>query len=620
VAGTHDKRSGRIAQSSIESVLARTDLVDLASAYTQLHRRGAEHSGRCPFHDERTPSFWVNPTKGVYHCFGCGASGDAITFVQAKQGLDFVEAIEMLADRYRIELTYEDGGPGSSSRRTSKRRLYELSDAAAAFYEAHLWSSSEAAPVREYLEQRHISAETARAFRVGYSPERGLLASKARDKGFSNDELSEARLMTSNGRDFFRGRLMVPIVDRASRVIGFGARKLREEQYGGKYVNSADGPLFHKKRTIFLSPSIQKAAQDAGYVVVVEGYMDVIAMWQAGIRNVCAVMGTALTEEQVLELKRFAPRAYFAFDPDAAGQVATLRALQQARSRDLDVRVVLLPEGEDPADVLHGPDGAERMREMLDAGVSLLHYRTSVLLGSGDLGEADERDRIYREAITLFRSVPDGPQRREQIKRLENVLRFDTAEAEEFHRLVGSDTPMNLVPTGSREPRWREQKAVRERIATTGSRSTAVMRERRLLAAMLKLADISGGKLPDIALPEPEALALGVHRRAFVELTTDGSAALAPARVREDEELFTLIAELATLAERDRLGTDDAELIVSAVTELARAVELQHLDRRAGELRGRVTAGEDDPELLNEWSRISQRRRLLDPRAGNPAP
>ncbi|MBC7462284.1 MAG: DNA primase, partial [Thermoleophilia bacterium] len=354
---------GRITQASIDAVLQRSDLVDLASGYTQLVQRGAEHLGRCPFHDERTPSFWVNGTKGVYHCFGCGASGDVVTFLQQKQGLDFVESIELLADRYRIQLEHEEGGSGKP--RPSKRRMYEVSDAAANFYEALLLGGASAEHVREYLAQRHITTDTMRAFRLGFSPDGGtLLVAKAMEKGFTQQELRDARLSTESGKDFFRGRLMVPIIDRAQRVIGFGARKLREEQFGGKYMNSADGPLFHKKQTVFLAPGIADAAKQAGQVVVVEGYMDVIAMWQAGFRNTCAVMGTALTEEQVVELKRIAPRALFAFDPDAAGQIATLRALDQARAHDLDVRVVLLPDGEDPADVLHGEQGRERMEEL----------------------------------------------------------------------------------------------------------------------------------------------------------------------------------------------------------------------------------------------------------------
>lgn len=610
--------SGRITQRSIERVLERADLVELASGYTELHKRGAEHAGRCPFHDERTPSFWVNGTKGVYHCFGCGTSGDVISFVQAKQNLDFVETVEFLADRFRVDLEYEDGG-GQARKRASKRRLYELTDAAAAFYEGMLLKSAEAEHVREYLRERQVGVDAVRAFRIGYSPDGGdVLAEKALAKGFTREELTESRLIGAKGHDFFRGRLMVPIIDRANRVQGFGARKLREEQFGGKYVNSSDGPLFHKKQTVFLAPGIASATKSTGQVVVVEGYMDVIAMWQAGFRDTCAVMGTALTEEQVVELKRLAPRALFAFDPDAAGQVATLRALDQAQSHDLDVRVVLLPEGEDPADVLAAGGGRERMRELLDGGVPLLHYRTSALLGSGDMRDATERDRIYREAIELFKSVPDGPARREQIQRLGNALQLDTDGMQALYDVTGAEKPMRLTRPDSWEPRFREEAALRERAATVGARSTATMREKRLLAAALRLADL--GRAGDLAaqLPAAEVFALDVHARAREALVAGGAAALVPAQVREDADLLALVAELSAIVEKDMLASDEDGVLEATVAELARAVELQHVERRAGELRAQL-GGDDDTEVLVELQAINARRRELQPdRGSNP--
>jgi DNA primase len=401
---------------------------------------------------------------------------------------------------------------------------------------------------------------------------------------------------------------MIPIVDRAGRVIAFGARKLREDQFGGKYVNSKDGPLFHKKQVVYLAPGIAEAAKAAGYVVVVEGYMDVIAMWQGGFRNVCAVMGTALTEEQVVELKRIAPRALFAFDPDAAGQVATMKALDQARAHDLDVRVVLLPEGEDPADVLaHG--GRTRMEELLDAGVSLLHYRTSALLGSGDLSDATERDRIYREALALFKATPDGPVRREQIARLGNALQLDGDALRALYEVTGADGALRMTRQDSWEPKRVGERAVARRVATTGGQSTAISREKRLLSVALHHAEHVDAALLAEQLPPEESFALSVHRRARQLLATEGAAALAPARVREDEELFTLVAELATLAERDRIRAEDPETIASTFAELSAAVELQFLDRRAGELKATMSTDDD----MLEWKRIETRRRELHP-------
>ncbi|MBC7460517.1 MAG: toprim domain-containing protein, partial [Thermoleophilia bacterium] len=423
---------------------------------------------------------------------------------------------------------------------------------------------------------------------------------------------------TEGGKDFFRGRPMVPIIDRPQRVIGFGARKLHEEQFGGKYMNSADGPLFHKKQTVFLAPGIADAAKQAGQVVVVEGYMDVIAMWQAGFRNTCAVMGTALTEEQVVELKRIAPRALFAFDPDAAGQIATLRALDQARAHDLDVRVVLLPDGEDPADVLHGEQGRARMEELLNNGVSLLHFRTSSLLGSGDLGDTGERDRIYNEAVELYRTVPDGPEKREQVLRFGNALQLDSGGMESMYAATGAATPMRLSRRDGREPHWREQRAVQDRVST-GPQSTALNREKRLLALALRRAEMGPIDLAAV-LPPESSFAVDLHRRARNMMVEQGIDALAPARVRDDAPLFQLVSELAApqfasgfVDQSTNKGAEPA--IDDSLVELARLVEVQGLDRQLGELRARATdPAADDDALLIEQTQLRRRIRELNPR------
>jgi hypothetical protein len=254
------------------------------------------------------------------------------------------------------------------------------------------------------------------------------------------------------------------------------------------------------------------------------------------------------------------------------------------------------------------------MSELVDAGVALLQFRTSVLLGSGDMSDATERERIYKEAIELFASAPDGPIRREQVKRVENVLRFDTAEAEEFHRLVGAASPMRLTRQDSWEPKRRGEREVARRVATTGAHSTVLTRERRLLAVALRLAD--GGRSVSNGLPEEEAFTLAVHSRARTALVTGGAEALAPARVREDEELFALVAQLATLVERDRVGNEDLDTLQETFEELSRAVQLQFLDRAAGEWSAKLGTGDDfDPEAAAKLAEIKRRQRELNPRA-----
>jgi DNA primase len=610
--GSGQPRRGRIAHHSVEQVLDRADLGDLVAGYTQLRPQGGELQGRCPFHDERSPSFWVNPAKRVYHCFGCGASGDTITFVQEKLGLDFVESIEYLADRYRVQLEFEDGGAGSQPR-VSKRRLYELMEAATGFFERHLWSSGGASYARSYLAERHISEATARAFRMGYSPTgESVLASGARQRGFTDSELQDARLIVASGRDFFRGRLMVPIIDRADRVIGFGARKLREEQFGGKYVNSADGPLFHKKQVIFRSPGLRAAAIEAGQLVVVEGYMDVIALWQAGFRNCCAVMGTALTEQQVTELKRLAPQVLFAFDPDAAGQAATLRALEQAERSELEVRVVLLPDG-DPADVVSGAEGRDQMSELLDGSVSLLHYRVSSLLGSEDLSTDVGRERVWKQSLQLFGSVPDSPERKQQVDRLAFGLGLDSASVQMLQRATGADRQLAELRSGTRGHRDADRRDGGRAIVNSGSArpsvSAEVMLERRFLAAALYVREHGNMNLAEATSVEEDFFTLDLHRRAWADLVTSDKP-LDISRIRSDTELVGLTAELTALGQRERLDAtgDNADAVIR---ELESRLERRWLDRAIAALKEQITNADDVLELLAAKASLEQRRQAV---------
>jgi DNA primase catalytic core len=608
--------SGRITQQSIDAVLERADIVELVSAHTQLRRSGGDnYMGCCPFHDERTPSFSVSGSKGLYHCFGCSAGGNVLTYLQQKQGLDFVEALEYLADRYSVELEREDGG-SNTGKRQSRRRLHELLDAATSFFEQALWSAASAEHAREYLTGRNVTQDTARAFRLGFSPDGDVLTRKAMERGFTKQELDATGLLSSTGREAFHGRLMFPIIDRAGRTHGFGARQLREDDpIKGKYINSRRSTFFDKSRLVYAAPGLVNAARKVGSVIVVEGYLDVIALWQAGFRNASAVMGTAVTEDQVLELKRHAPRAVFALDADPAGQSATVRALEKAAAQELEVRVALMPEGEDPDEVLASAGGSERMAEILESGVPLLHFRISALLGSGDLADATERDRIYREAIELLRPAADGPAKREQVKRVENVLRFDTAEATEFQELVGASKPMRLTRKDQWEPKSRGEREIARRVATTGPHSTAITREKRLLAVALKLAERDAGAVPQQLLPPADSFTLAVHRRARTAMVEGGAAALAPACVREDEEMLGLVAQLSTLAERDRLAVEDIDVLRATVSELSAAVQLQDIERRLGEMRARMDDGVPGDDDAVELKRLRALKRDLDPRS-----
>src|SRR4029450_2892197 len=368
----------RITEESKRAIVDAADMVAVVSARTQLRKAGPRPPGRCPFHEERTPSFSVNPVDKLYYCFGCGAGGDLIKSVRETEQLDFAEALEWLAERFRVPLEYEETSPRVEESRRRRDRLHTLLDQAATFYERHLWEGAAGETVRAYLEGRGLQEPICRGFRLGPSPGGGVVE-KARGKGFPADELRRAGLANTRGNDYFPPRLMFPLTDARGRIVGFQARKLREDDpLRGKDVNSPEGELFHKSAILYGLHLARTAIAKQERAVVVEGNTDVMALRQTGFEPVVASMGTALTEQQLKELQRLTRRLYLCFDSDAAGGAATVgggelagagearawRGMELARPWQFDIRVVTLPPGEDPAD---SPD---RFEERLGTAVS----------------------------------------------------------------------------------------------------------------------------------------------------------------------------------------------------------------------------------------------------------
>jgi DNA primase len=402
----------RIKDSSVRDVVAASDMVEVVSARTPLRRAsGSRFTGRCPFHEEKTPSFSVNPVDKLYYCFGCGKGGDVISFVRETESLDFVGAVEWLAERFRVPIEVEELSPKVEAERRRRERLYAVLDQTATYFERLLWDGEAGASVREYLAGRGLGEEVAKEFRLGLSPGRGL-AEKAKERGFTLDELKSAGLVTTRGTDYFPQRLMFPLADSRGRVVGFQARKLREDDpLRGKYVNSPEGDLFHKSAVLYGLHLARAAIGKADYAAVVEGNTDVIALRQAGFEPVVASMGTALTERQLRELGRMTKKLFLCFDADAAGQEATLRGMELAVGQGFDVKVVPLPEGQDPADA---PDAfAERLR----TPESYPYYRTRLIVE-----RASDRQQAWIRAQELLAGVADSPERQEAVRLLADRL------------------------------------------------------------------------------------------------------------------------------------------------------------------------------------------------------
>ncbi len=535
----------RIKDSSVREVVAAADIVDVVSQRTSLRKRGARFTGRCPFHEERTPSFSVNAADKLYYCFGCHRGGDVVRFVQETENLDFVGAIEWLADRFRIQLDYEEVSPAAEQARRRRDRLHQALEQAATFFERHLWESDTGAPVREYLAGRGLGEEIAREFRLGLSPGRGLVA-KARERGFSLDELRTVGLANARGNDYFSFRLMFPLADPRGRVIGFQARKLRDDDpLRGKYVNSPEGDLFKKSAVLYGLHLARQAIARQDRAAVVEGNTDVIALRQAGFEPVVASMGTALTEPHVRELGRLTKRLYLCFDADAAGQDATLRGMELAVRQGFDVRVVTLPPGLDPADA---PDGFE---ERLAGAESYLHYRVRI-----EIERAADRQEAFVRAREVLAAAEDSPERHEALRLLADRLDLPR------------ETLSGLAPAGRQRASGAPSSDQPPRLLAAGERL-----ERDGLAACLA----HEGLRRQLAALSPDHFDDELHRR-FRSVLVDGEP--------EGPELVALRAELDARAEREAIDERTGTELLLRLRErklrrdlhgadLARATELQ---------------------------------------------
>lgn len=413
-----------IKDSSVQAVAQAANLVDVAGQYTTLRKRGSTYVGLCPFHSEKTPSFSVNAEKNVFYCFGCGQGGDVFTFVQRIENLSFVEAVEALAQRFGVVVEYEEGVSVGERGKDWEKRLLLLLEKAATFFQRYLWASSEGERARQYVQERGLGREILEEFRIGLAPSgwRSLL-DRALRQGFTERDLEAAGLaVVRDGRayDRFRGRLMFPLVDHRGRVVGFGGRTLADEQ--PKYLNSPEGPLYRKGNLLYGLYQARKAIAQNDEVLVVEGYTDVLAVAQAGVRNVVASMGTALTEQQLALLSRFTRNVVFMFDADRAGADAALRSGRLARRLELRAAVVTLPQGADPADI--ATRRPSELAPLVSEKMSLLRYEITRALDRFDVTTAEGRVLAFGQIRRLLQQASSPKEREEEVRAVADRLRL----------------------------------------------------------------------------------------------------------------------------------------------------------------------------------------------------
>lgn len=534
----------RIKDSAVEAVKVAADIVEVISARTQLRRAGVRWQGRCPFHEERTPSFSVNAQDKLYYCFGCGAKGDIVTFVRETEQLDFAGAIEWLAERFGVPLEYEEASPARDAERRRRERLYALLDQAASFYERYLWDSEAGEAARRYLDGRGLGEAVCREFRLGLAPGGRTLAAKAAAKGFTPAELAAAGLVTRRGSDYFNGRLMFPLADARGRVVGFSARKLREDDpLRGKYVNSPEGELFHKSAVLYGLHLARTAIAKGDRAIVVEGNTDAIALRQAGLEPVVASLGTALTERQLRELARLTYRVYLCFDADLAGQDATLRGMEAAVRLGLNVNVVPLPHGKDPADVGAG------FEQLLPGAETFLKYRVRL-----EKERAPSRQEAADRVQAFLARFPDSPERQDAARFAVGLLDLPRGAEARLAPVVQRD--MDVAPS---------------RLIQAGDRL-----ERDALAGCV----VHPALLPLLAELAPEHFDSELHRRLQAHLARGG---------RDDEDLVGLLAELDARAAREGIEEDTGKELLLRLRERRLRRELETADvPRAKELQAQL--------------------------------
>jgi len=422
--------AGLIPQDFIDDLIARADIVEVVGRRTQLKKAGREFKACCPFHDEKTPSFTVSPSKGFYHCFGCGAHGTAVGFLMEFDHLSFVEAIESLANSMGVEV------PRSESDQPARRydELFSLMDTVSRHWQTCLKESPTAV---EYLKNRGIDGSTAKRFGIGFAPDGW---SNLLDKFGKSDEATERLLATGliirkdDGKhyDRFRDRVMFPIRDTRGRTIGFGGRTMGDGE--PKYLNSPETMLFHKGRELYGLYEARQALRHIDRLVVVEGYMDAVALARNGIDFAVATLGTATTSEHLNRLFRLTENAYFAFDGDRAGRKAAWRALENALPQVREgrqIRFVFLPEGHDP-DSFVNENGADSFVKLMDDGMPLSEFLIGELSSQVDMESIDGRAKLAEMARPLVNSIPTGVYRELLIESLANAVGLTAPKLEKM--------------------------------------------------------------------------------------------------------------------------------------------------------------------------------------------
>lgn len=564
--------AGRYPAQWLEELRARADIVKVIGSYVTLKKNGHRYVGLCPFHNETAPSFSVDGQKQVYHCFGCKAGGSVIQFIMDIERLNYQEAVAFLADQMHMPLPEMQHDPAYEQRRTLKERIYLANKAAARLFHQQLWKP-EGAHILQYLQNRGLSDAVIRRFGIGAALPSGMLGRDLMKEGFTEEELVQAGLMLRReGRafDMFRNRAIFPIIDAYGNVLGFGGRAMGDAM--PKYLNTSDTPAFNKRYSVFAANLLRKA-RGLTRVILVEGYMDVVALSQFGVEGVAATLGTALTPEQAKLLSRFAPEVHIAYDGDRAGQKAILRGLEVLEGANVPVRVLDIPGGLDPDEYIR-QEGLEAFQNLKP--ISATYYRMLRQKEQHDMSTEEGRTEYAKACAAFLRNVKEPVELDNYVKRLSLETGFSR---EVLLQQIGVSAPVQPKVTAPR----------REGFAHKAKQAAQVDWNARTLLAVL-----ATGRLPrDIVSPEEfedpvlrslcEALANGESAAALMETQTDDAGRAAVGDILsintdlDDDGLMKMARDCVNKMRRQRLEKelDAIQNNLANLNEAERASETQ---------------------------------------------
>ncbi|PTM59464.1 DNA primase [Desmospora activa] len=573
---------GRIPDEVIDRIREHHDIVDVVSQSVQLKKSGRNYFGLCPFHSENTPSFSVSPDKQIYYCFGCGAGGNVFKFVMEMEQFTFIEAVRYLAEQVGIELPRWDEGE-SDPEEKRRQRLREAVELAARLFHHLLMNTEHGEEARDYLTRRGIQRSTMEEFQLGYAPDSyRFLLSFLKRRGFQEEELINAGLIaqrdtSANGvlsyYDRFRGRVMFPIHDSQGRVIAFGGRLLGEGR--PKYLNSPETPLFHKGKFLFNLHRARKSIRKQNQAVLFEGYMDVIAAWQAGVTHGVATLGTALTDSQAQVIRRNAETAIICYDSDTAGQQAADRGLDVLKNRECIVKVAQMPHGMDPDDYIGRFGSQAFIDKVLAQALPFTAFKLETLKKNVDLKDEDERMQYLTQAVEVVAQLPRAIERDHYLRRLSEEFGISLDALKQEQRKAASKKKRESMGDKG-QGKWNNgYHGSKHMVASNRSRSSLAIAERRLLAILLQYPEYVGrameGLQVDFQTEEHEAIAAYLY--SYHRSGSDGGLH-AFIRLVDDDQLTSVITELGMMdLPQDHLQ-EEVDGCIRRIRQLMREQEL----------------------------------------------